>query len=199
MAKKDAKDKLPNLRLPAAKMYPGGIFLKSQDLTIETRKLSEIAELIWIPPGLSEDERNARVLRALELYEDLKPVGSAEGMLAAQMVATHTTALDCLRRAAIQDQTFEGRDMSLKHAQKLMALYVQQLTALDKHRGKGQQKVTVEHVNVQAGGQAIVGSVKMGKRGKDEKQGPKAVEHKPEVPLSPDNPELKTSKPKQAD
>jgi hypothetical protein len=30
---------------------------------------------------------------------------------------------------------------------------------LNRHRGKGQQKVTVEHVHVQAGGQAIVGSV----------------------------------------
>ena len=31
--------------------------------------------------------------------------------------------------------------------------------ALDKHRGKGQQKVTVEHVYVHAGGQAVVGMV----------------------------------------
>jgi hypothetical protein len=31
--------------------------------------------------------------------------------------------------------------------------------ALNRHRGKGQQKVTVEHVTVNAGGQAIVGSV----------------------------------------
>jgi len=34
--------------------------------------------------------------------------------------------------------------------------------ALDKHRGKGQQKVTVEHVHVHRGGQAIVGAVKAG-------------------------------------
>jgi len=31
--------------------------------------------------------------------------------------------------------------------------------ALNRHRGKGQQKVTVEHVHVHAGGQAIVGNV----------------------------------------
>ena len=34
-----------------------------------------------------------------------------------------------------------------------------QLEALQRYRGKGQQKVTVEHVNVNAGGQAIVGTV----------------------------------------
>jgi hypothetical protein len=33
------------------------------------------------------------------------------------------------------------------------------LDALNRHRGKGQQKVTVEHVHVHEGGQAIVGTV----------------------------------------
>jgi len=33
------------------------------------------------------------------------------------------------------------------------------MAALDKHRGKGQQKITVERVNVAPGGQAIVGHV----------------------------------------
>jgi hypothetical protein len=36
------------------------------------------------------------------------------------------------------------------------------LDALNRHRGKGQQKVTVEHVHVHSGGQAIVGAVKTG-------------------------------------
>ena len=33
------------------------------------------------------------------------------------------------------------------------------MEALNRHRGKGQQKVTVEHVHVHAGGQAVVGLV----------------------------------------
>jgi hypothetical protein len=36
------------------------------------------------------------------------------------------------------------------------------METLDKHRGKGQQKVTVEHVHVHQGGQAIVGNVQTG-------------------------------------
>ena len=44
----------------------------------------------------------------------------------------------------------------------LPAEHTQQLATLNKHRGKGQQKVTVEHVNFQAGGQAIVGNVDAG-------------------------------------
>lgn len=80
-------------------------------------------------------------------------------MLAVQMVATHNAAIDCLRRAMLDQQTFEGRENNLKHASKLLGLYSRQIEALDKHRGKGQQKVTVEHVHVEAGAQAVVGSV----------------------------------------
>ena len=39
------------------------------------------------------------------------------------------------------------------------------LEALNRRRGKGQQKVTVEHVTVNAGGQAVVGSVTTQGRG----------------------------------
>lgn len=53
------------------------------------------------------------------------------------------------RTGPIENQGMASRDQNLKHAQKLMALYAQQLAALDKHRGKGQQKVTVEYVNVE--------------------------------------------------
>ncbi len=75
------------------------------------------------------------------------------------MISVHSAAMDCLRRAVIPEQTFKGRESNLKHAAKLLALYEKQLAALDKHRGKGQQKVTVEHVQVHSGGQAIVGTV----------------------------------------
>jgi hypothetical protein len=37
--------------------------------------------------------------------------------------------------------------------------YATLLEALNRHRGKGQQKVTVEHVHVHEGGQAIVGNL----------------------------------------
>ena len=37
------------------------------------------------------------------------------------------------------------------------------MDTLNKHRGKGQQKITVKHVNVAAGGQAIVGNIEAGK------------------------------------
>jgi hypothetical protein len=39
------------------------------------------------------------------------------------------------------------------------------LEALDKHRRGGNQKMTVEHVHVHEGGQAIVGNVNQGRGG----------------------------------
>jgi len=80
------KDAVPKVNRPIAKVVSPRKAIEVDNRTMEIRKLNEIAELIWLPEGLEEGERNARMVRALELYEDLKPVGSAEGMLAAQMV-----------------------------------------------------------------------------------------------------------------
>jgi hypothetical protein len=77
----------------------------------------------------------------------------------AQLIAAHNAAMECYRRAMIGEQTFEGRRENLAQANKLSRTYAALLEALNRHRGKGQQKVTVEHVHVHAGGQAVVGVV----------------------------------------
>ena len=51
----------------------------------------------------------------------------------------------------------KGRNECLSQASKLSRAYAALLETLNRHRGKGQQKVTVEHVHVYAGGQAVVG------------------------------------------
>ena len=80
-------------------------------------------------------------------------------MTAAQLIAAHNAAMECYRRAMLGEQTFEGRRENLSQANKLSRTYAALLEALNRHRGKGQQKVTVEHVHVHAGGQAVVGVV----------------------------------------
>ena len=47
----------------------------------------------------------------------------------------------------------------LNRATKLLRTFATMAECLRTYRGGGQQKVTVEHVTVQAGGQAIVGTV----------------------------------------
>lgn len=199
MAKKVEKSNGKIARKQVADTLPVRKLMPASEARVELRKIFEISELLWLPESLGEEEGNARIIRALDLYEELRPVGSAESMLAAQMVGTHSAALECLRRAAIPNQTYVGRDMALKHAQKLMALYTKQLAALDKHRGKGQQKVTVEHVHVHPGGQAVVGNLEMGQRGKTNSNAPETVEHLQDVSTPVDTTEKKTSKIRRSD
>ena len=85
------------------------------------------------------------------------PKDELEGMMAAQLIAAHNAAMECYRRAMIGEQTFEGRRENLAQANKLSRTHATLLEALNRHRGKGQQKVTVEHVQVHAGGQAVDG------------------------------------------
>lgn len=160
--KKDDKD-LPahpaQRQFPVQDLHPVRRCFESDETEVEGRKLVEIFELVHLPATLDGKERNARLVRAVDLFESLRPEDGVETMLATQMVGTHHAALECLRRANLPGSSSERRDLNLKQAIKLMGLYTQQVAALDKHRGKGQQKVTVEHVHVEAGGQAIVGNV----------------------------------------
>jgi hypothetical protein len=50
--------------------------------------------------------------------------------------------------AEAAEQTFDGRQDNLRNAAKLSRVYADLMLALDEHRGKGQQRVTVEHVHV---------------------------------------------------
>src|SRR5262245_51376722 len=52
-----------------------------------------------------------------------------------------------------------SRRENLNQANKLSRTYATLVESLNRHRGKGQQKVTVEHVHVHDGGHAIVGNV----------------------------------------
>ena len=86
------------------------------------------------------------------------PAGDSS-LIAAQLVACHNASMECYRRAMIGEQTFEGKRENLCQANKLSRTYATLLESLNRHRGKGAQKVTVEHVHVHEGGQAIVGNV----------------------------------------
>jgi hypothetical protein len=115
-----------------------------------------------------------------------------EGMMAAQLIAAHNAAMECYRRAMLPEQPFEGRRENLSQANKLSRTYATLLETLNRHRGKGQQKVTVEHVHVHEGGQAIVGNVEGGGiRTKSENQ-PHAITHAPGETLWSENTERET-------
>jgi hypothetical protein len=106
------------------------------------------------------ERKREQVSVAVETLEQIKPEGALQSMLAVQMIGVHNTAIKFLMRATDKEQSFEGTDANVLRATRLMRLFNEQLQALASLRGQtGQQKVTVEHVHVYEGGQAIVGSV----------------------------------------
>jgi hypothetical protein len=119
---------------------------------------NQTIQTVWLRSSDAEQIRRQRHA-AVDALIGIKPGDELEGMIAAQLVACHNASMECYRRAALGDQTFEGKHENLNQANKLSRSYTVLLDALNRHRGKGQQKVTVEHVNVHAGGQAVVGNV----------------------------------------
>src|SRR5512146_2349035 len=106
-----------------------------------------------------EDALDQQLAATTAALIGIGPKDELEGMIAAQLLAAHNASMECYRRAMIPQQSLESRRENLNQANKLSRNYATLLEALNRHRGKGQQKVTVEHVHVHAGGQALVGMV----------------------------------------
>ena len=104
----------------------------------------------------------------LPILQAIKPQDELEGMLAVQMVGIHNLTMEMMSRATILDQTVEGVSSNISRITKLSRTFATLLEALNRHRNKGQQKMTVEHVHINQGGQAIIGTVERGE-GDDEK------------------------------
>jgi hypothetical protein len=93
-----------------------------------------------------------------ENMKNIKPKDHIEGMLAVQMLATHYATMNCFRLAK-SSISIDVMNATLNSANKLTRSYTAQMEALNRYRGKGQQKMTVEHVHINSGGQAIIGNV----------------------------------------
>lgn len=144
---------------------------------------NQTMQALWLKHS-DPETRNKHYSATVAALVGIRPKDELEGMMAAQLIAAHNAAMECYRRAMIGEQTFEGRRENLSQANKLSRTYATLLEALNRHRGKGQQKVTVEHVHVHAGGQAVVGTVETpgeGDRGKSEDQpDAKQIAHAPQ-------------------
>jgi hypothetical protein len=123
--------------------------------------MSQALQTRWTAHS-DEESKNIQTQAVFGTMLGMKPKDEAEAMLIAQMIGCHNAAMECFRRAMISEQPFAGRQQNLSFANKLSRTFALHLEVLNKHRGKGQQTVRVEHVTVNAGGQAIVGNVQGG-------------------------------------
>lgn len=100
--------------------------------------------------------------RVMALLHGIQPQDEIEGMLAVQMVGVHNVVAELLKRVMLIGQTDIGKELNVNQAAKMMRVFIAQMDALKKYRTGGQQKMVVEHVHVNKGGQAIVGTVNQG-------------------------------------
>jgi len=113
-----------------------------------------------VPSAAEEHGSDRLAVEAVAALTGVAPRSTTEGMLATQMLATHSVALEQLRQAQLLDQPLEAAQFRMNSALRLMRLFIDQMETLARLQGSlVQQKVVVEHVNIEAGGQAIVGAV----------------------------------------
>jgi hypothetical protein len=98
----------------------------------------------------------------LSVVRSIQPRDEMEAMLAAQMAAVHMATMSFARRLAHVDNIAQ-QDSAERAFNKLNRTFTAQMDALKKYRDAPQQRVHVEHVHVNEGGQAIVGNVEGGK------------------------------------
>jgi hypothetical protein len=106
--------------------------------------------------GGKVDERALNFM--LSVVKGIKPRDQVEAMLATQMAAVHVATLTSAQRLA-QAETLPAQDSAERAFNKLSRTYATQMEALKRYRSGGEQNVTVQHVSVSDGGQAIVGNV----------------------------------------
>jgi hypothetical protein len=94
----------------------------------------------------------------LSVVKGIEPRDQVEAMLAAQMAAVHNATMTFARHLAHVDNLAQ-QDSAQTAFNKLARTFAAQLSALKDYRSKGEQKMTVQHVHVGEGGQAIVGNV----------------------------------------
>ena len=106
--------------------------------------------------GRKVDETTSNFL--LSVVRSIKPRDELETLLAIQMGAIHSATMMMARRLN-HVETITQQDAAERAFNKLARTFAMQMEALKRYRTGGQQKVIVEHVTVNAGGQAIVGAV----------------------------------------
>jgi hypothetical protein len=102
------------------------------------------------------DERKLNFL--LAVVKDVHPNDQLESMLAAQMAVVHVTLMKFARQFD-RTESLPQQDSTERAFNKLARTFTTQMEALKRYRTGGEQKVTVQHVSVGEGGQAIVGNV----------------------------------------
>jgi hypothetical protein len=105
-----------------------------------------------------------KIEQLMAMVAGVKPRDQLESMLAVQMAAVHDATMEMAARMKRVD-TIQQHDSAERSLNKLARTFAAQMEALKRYRSKGEQRVYVERVTVNDGGQAMVGVVERGRDG----------------------------------
>jgi hypothetical protein len=114
---------------------------------------------VLIPPMANLELRED----ACKLYRGLQPRNTSEAMMATVVVGLFNATLGTIADATRNDTPPHVRDINLRHGIKATTVFADLLERYRAMRGDSQATVRVGKVNVEAGGQAIVGNVQAGR------------------------------------
>jgi hypothetical protein len=109
--------------------------------------------------SITKDEILIKLNASFSVFTGMQPKDSIEAMMITQMIALHEMALRESERALLKEQPDEFVEKHINRATKLCRSHASLVEAFNKYRTKGQQKITVQHVNVNDGGQAVIGDI----------------------------------------
>ncbi len=121
--------------------------------------LSQLANVAARGNKLETEQLNFVV----SIVRGIEPKDPTEALLATQMAAVHNATMAAAHRLA-HVETIEQQDSASNMLNKLARTFAAQVEALKKYRASGEQTIKVQHVTVNDGGQAIVGTVNHGGR-----------------------------------
>ena len=133
--------------------------LGTADLDFYHGLLAQLASAGSKGGQVNEDELNFM----LSVVKGIQPRDQLEAMLAAQMAVVHMATMTIAHRLA-HVENIPQQDSAERAFNKLSRTFTTQMEALKRYRTGGEQKVTVQHVSVAEGGQAIVGNVTQAQR-----------------------------------
>jgi hypothetical protein len=162
MAKKKSialsKGDAANLPTPCNQNREAEAFKNIVGTSYKALALDIIRRSAYAIPGYDEDTQT-KIL--CEFLNEMKPQNAIEGMLCAQLALLHFQGIQHLGGAEKTDWR-PHIEFDLNAAIKLLRLQHETLDVLMRYRRKGEQRVIVQHVNVNEGGRAIVGHFQSG-------------------------------------
>lgn len=141
----------------------------SLQVLVDTAAASNASSVVALE---AEAERVALVTRvgvdcaalALDTVDTIGASNSLEVMAAHQLAVLHSTAMSYAGKANLQADPQTAVKM-LNLSIRAMETFQRGMLTLKRYRATGEQKIVIERVNIEGGGQAVIGNVQPGAKG----------------------------------